>query len=45
MNEDECDNTQTENAFFLVDFFCFFATAECNIPLFDSEGEAVVNHK
>lgn len=31
---------------FLVDFFkFFFATAECNIPLFDSEGEAVVNHK
>lgn len=39
VNEGECDNTQTENAFF------FFATAECNIPLFVNEGEAVVNHK
>lgn len=41
VNEGECDNTQTENAF----FFFFFATAECNIPLFVNEGEAVVNHK
>lgn len=40
VNEGECDNTQTENAFFF-----FFATAECNIPLFVNEGEAVVNHK